>query len=68
MQAFIKKIWPLVEQEVTADTRVQSVTAVYEGKMRKCWRFIGHEMALTGLQAKSPAVEKAQARSSMSYL
>jgi hypothetical protein len=68
MQAFINKIWPLVEQEITVDTRVQSVTANYEGKMRKCWRFIGHEMTLTRLQAKSPAVETAQVKSTMCYL
>ena len=38
-----RKLWPLVEKEVTQDSRIEVIKRTYEGKTRICWRVIGGE-------------------------
>jgi hypothetical protein len=46
----VSRLWPLVQEEVQADTRVQAISGVVDGKSRSCWRFMSGSMtALTGL-------------------
>jgi hypothetical protein len=55
-RAAFLKLWPSVQREATADSRIEVLTRTYEGKTRECWRVIGGGATLhsTHLQGDFP--------------
>lgn len=51
-RAAFRQLWPSVQQEVTADSRIEVLKKTFEGKTRECWRVVGGESTVRSTHLK----------------